>query len=76
MSLWPSQSPDLNPIEHFWRDIKIAVHRRSPSNLTELERTYREEWEKLPKYRCAKLVASYPIGLKAVITAKGFSTKY
>ena len=57
---WPSQSPDLNPIEHLWRDLKIAVQRYSPSNLTELERIYREEWEKLPKHRCVKLVASYP----------------
>uniref|UniRef100_A0AAZ3Q7C1 Tc1-like transposase DDE domain-containing protein n=1 Tax=Oncorhynchus tshawytscha TaxID=74940 RepID=A0AAZ3Q7C1_ONCTS len=55
---WPSQSLDLNPIKHLWRDLKIAVQRRSPSNLTELNR--REEWEKLPKYRCAKLVVSYP----------------
>ena len=41
---WPSQSPDLNLIEHLWRDLKIAVQQRSPSNLTELERIYREEW--------------------------------
>jgi hypothetical protein len=72
---WPSQSLDLNPIEHFWRDLKKAVQ-RSPSNLTELERLCREEWEKLPKYRCAKLVASYPRRLEAVIDAKGASTKY
>jgi hypothetical protein len=57
---WPSQSLDLKVIEHLWRDLKIAVQRRFPSNLTELERICREEWEKLPKYRCAKLVASYP----------------
>jgi hypothetical protein len=68
---WLSQSPYLNPIEHLWRDLKIAVQRRSPSNLTELERIYREEWEKLPntreklpKYNCAQVVALYPKRLK------------
>ena len=73
---WPSQSPDFNPIEHHWRGLKIAVQQHSPSNLTELERICRDEWEKLPKYRCAKLVASYPIRLKAVIAAKVASTAY
>jgi transposase len=56
----PRQSPDLNPIEHLCRDLKIAVPQHSLFNLTELERIGREEWEKLPKYRCAKLVATYP----------------
>jgi hypothetical protein len=46
---WPSQSLDLNPNKHLCRDVKIAVQRRSPSNLTELERICREECEKLPK---------------------------
>ena len=73
---WPSQSQDLNVIEHLWRDLKIAVQRRSPSSLTELERICREEWEKHHKYRCAKLVVSYPKRLEAVIAAKGGSTKY
>jgi hypothetical protein len=41
-------------------DLKIDVRRSSPSNLTGLERICRKEWEKLPKYRSAKLVASYP----------------
>jgi hypothetical protein len=66
----------VNPIEHLWRDLKIAVQRRSPPNLTELERICRDEWEKLPKYRGAKLVASYPRRLEAVISASGASTKY
>ena len=36
---WPSQSPDLNPIDnnYLWKHLNIAVHRCSPSNLTELE---------------------------------------
>ncbi|KAG2463307.1 TCB1 transposase, partial [Polypterus senegalus] len=73
---WPSQSPDLNPIEHLWRDLKMAVHQRFPSNLMELERCCKEEWAKLAKDRCAKLAASYSKRLEAVIAAKGASTKY
>jgi hypothetical protein len=70
-----SQSPDLNTIEHLCSDLKIAVQQRSPFNLTELERICRKEWEKLPKYRCSNLVASYPRRFNAVIAAKCASTK-
>ena len=48
---WPSQSPDLNPIKHLWKEVKIAVQQHSPTNLTEVERICREEWEKHHKYR-------------------------
>jgi hypothetical protein len=68
--LWDKSQNDLE-----WH-LKIAVQQLSPSNLTELERICREEWEKLPKYRCALLVASYPRKLETVITAKGVSTKF
>ena len=39
---WPSQSPEMNPIKHLWRDLKMAVHWWSPSNLTELKRICRD----------------------------------
>ena len=53
---WPSQSPDLNPIKHLWRDLKMAVQQSSPSNLTELERICREEWETLQIQVCQACV--------------------
>jgi hypothetical protein len=31
---WCSQIPDLNPIGHLWRDMKIAVQQSFPSSLT------------------------------------------
>jgi hypothetical protein len=62
--------------EHLWRDMKIAVQQHSPSNVAELERICREKWEKRPKYRCAKLLVSYPRRLNALIADEGASTKY
>uniref|UniRef100_A0A8C9ZXN2 Tc1-like transposase DDE domain-containing protein n=1 Tax=Sander lucioperca TaxID=283035 RepID=A0A8C9ZXN2_SANLU len=73
---WPSQSPDLNPIENLWLDLKRAVHARSPSNLTELELFCKEEWRKIAVSRCASLIETYPHRLSALIAAKGASTKY
>ncbi len=43
---WPSQSPDLNPIEMLWHDLKKAVHARKPSNVAELQQFCQDEWAK------------------------------
>ena len=73
---WPSQNPDLNPIENLWYDLKIAVHQRNLSNLKELEQFCLEEWAKITVAICAKLIETHPMRLAAVIAAKGGSTKY
>jgi len=71
-----TQSHNLNPIENLGRELKIALHRRSPSHLTEVEQIYKEEWENIRKSRCAKLIQTDPRRLGAVIAAKGTSPKY
>uniref|UniRef100_A0AAR2K1L6 Paired domain-containing protein n=1 Tax=Pygocentrus nattereri TaxID=42514 RepID=A0AAR2K1L6_PYGNA len=73
---WPSQSPDLNPIEMLWYDLKKAVHARKPSNVTELEQFCKDEWAKIPPERCKRLIASYRKRLVAVVAAKGGPTSY
>lgn len=73
---WPSQSPDLNPIENLWWDLKKAVAARKPKNLAALETIAQEEWAKIPQERCQKLVTDYKNRLKQVIAAKGCCTKY
>ena len=45
---WPSQSPDLNLVEMWWHDLKLAIHARKPSNVAELKQFCKEEWAKIP----------------------------
>ncbi len=71
---WPSQSPDLHPIENLWRELKVRVAKRQPRNLNDLERICKEEWDKIPPEMCANLVANYKKRLTSVIANKGFAT--
>ena len=55
----PCQSPDLNPIENLWYDLKIAIYQEDPSNLKELEQFSFEERVKIPVARCGKVTERY-----------------
>lgn len=67
---WPSQ------IENLWRELKIRVMARRPSNLKELELIAKDEWAKIPVETCKKLVSNYRKRLIAVIANNSFSIDY
>ena len=73
---WPSQSPDLNPIENLWRELKLRDAKRRPRNLKDLERICKEEWTKIHPKICANLLKNYNKHLTSVLSNKGFSTRY
>ncbi len=70
---WPSQSPDLNPIENLWKSVLPSD---SPKNITALEEICMEEWDKIPATVCENLVKTYRKRLTSVIANKGYITKY
>jgi transposase len=73
---WPSQSPDLNPIEHLWDYVSRQLKKRSVSSKAELKAAIQDEWSKVPRDFCRRLVESMPRRLAAVIRNKGGPTKY
>ena len=40
---WPANSPNLNPIEHFWRMVKQTLAKRLPRTLVELTQCVEKE---------------------------------
>lgn len=73
---WPSQSPDLNPIENLWKLLKIKVHKRNPSNIQQLKDFCIEEWFRISANVCKNHVCKYRKRLEAVEENKGYATKY
>ena len=75
---WSAQSPDLNPIDYFWEDIKrrLGEYEMPPSGMLELWERVESEWDKIPAEVCQNLIESMPKKIEAVLKVKGGDTKY
>lgn len=73
---WPSQSPDLNPIENLWAYLDKKAKERKCKNKQELFACLQEEWRKIPLEYLRQLIDSMPRRCQAIIDSKGYPTKY
>ena len=75
---WPTQSPDLNPIEHLWTHLKrkLAEYPEPAGGVEELWERMNEEWGKIPADVVLRLIESIPHRVQAVLRAKVGHTKY
>uniref|UniRef100_A0A8R1IPH7 Tc1-like transposase DDE domain-containing protein n=1 Tax=Caenorhabditis japonica TaxID=281687 RepID=A0A8R1IPH7_CAEJA len=74
---WPSQSPDLNPIEHLCEELEkrvTGIHARNADEKCSCQ--LQTAWAHIPQSVLTNLIQSMPRRCQAVIDSRGFATKY
>ena len=75
---WPANSPDLNPIENIWKQLKDNIQNQKvfPKNVNELKVALKKEWENLDSSVFEEVVNSMPRRIDMVLQARGGPIKY
>ena len=73
---WPSQSPDLNPIENLWSILEQRSKKRKVNSNEELIQELRKEWNALLEGLLFALSDSMPRRIQSVLSVNGWMTKY
>jgi DDE superfamily endonuclease/Transposase len=73
---WPSQSPDLNPIEHLWDFVKREVRKRGLTSIRDLKEKVKAIWDEITLEQCRKLVNTMPKRIEELFRNRGKHTRY
>lgn len=73
---WPSNSPDLSPIEDVWRIMKKNLRKEPQSTVEGLRTTIQKIWNSITPEQCEYLLKTMHSRVRAVIAAKGDATKF
>lgn len=73
---WPPQSPDLNLIENVWGFMTNELKHKKYHDRATFAKAIEAAWDAVPPSFIAKLYASMPSRVRAVISAEGGPTRY
>ena len=84
--VWPPYSPDLNPIEHVWAELKKLVYKLHPelyamegpeaTIIEKIKSAVYEAWEQISDQFLYSLIDSMKAQVQAVKRAGGGYTRY
>ena len=73
---WPSQSPDVNPIENLFAWLKQELIKRSPVTLNALKDDVVARWESIDLFFLEPYWSSMPKRCQLLIDNNGYKIKY
>ena len=73
---WPSNSPDLNPIENLWGIFKNKLSKVYSNTVEEFESSIQKVWDNIDNNIINKLIKSMPDRIELVIENKGGPINY
>jgi transposase len=73
---WPSNSPDLNPIENIWGVLKTNVNKHNFKTREEFILIIKKCWNEIDQNTINNTINSMPKRIKQVIENNGFSINY
>ncbi len=73
---WPSQSPDINPLENLWFTLKKLLKEEGIKKKSEIDEGLKKCWQMITPEYCNSLVESMPARMDELVKNKGLWINY